>query len=638
MVRARGSRGWSPSPERGSVPESPDGNGWHGNGASSEVSDEHPRSGGSSLRNKNRRPDINLLSLRWADEQPQDDDRRTCAATDATSDAGGHDLEGFDNDYQLHELTEMPSSDEEHGRAGSHHSHSERLFTCGATSGASDGGKTADLDLSDFREVLQEAETAGLNGLNGHMCDSAADGAGLDRLPGLRGGSSYDDDEMTTHGLAGEAASVGDLRDIEDEKEEVLRKEHEDTSPVSQLRLAVRDTWDYLRCMLHFLRGGAYDSPPCLGKSFGKTPAARVHAYAKAVPYLLWGEAHYRGGTVGRDMARNLRNVALPGTGLPLSLLCASRTLYGASVLVLPPLYSLAAAVLRRDPRGGLGPLIRRYREQLLRPPDWFSAWRANCSLSTLHAHVTKDEGYLIEDKFVFLQEARRLGLPTTPMLRDVAVVVKHRNEEGGLGFQSFSNASGGGDWIIQPRLHNSRRISGMLPPDAPLSTLRLVSCCEGGGMGGEILSCVWRAGRSGAETDHSSVLFDVDPVTGEVRGGASNGRWYKLGPLGAAGSLAPKEGEETNGITRHPDTGSVISGWRIPDFASIRDMVSEAHGKMAAGVPLIGWDVGLTTGGILLLEANLSCNFFRASYDRDRYHNLLDEHFAALSKRLNEG
>jgi hypothetical protein len=30
----------------------------------------------------------------------QDDDRRTCAATDATSDAGWHDLEGFENEIE----------------------------------------------------------------------------------------------------------------------------------------------------------------------------------------------------------------------------------------------------------------------------------------------------------------------------------------------------------------------------------------------------------------------------------------------------------------------------------------------------------------------------------------------------------
>jgi hypothetical protein len=124
---------------------------------------------------------------------------------------------------------------------------------------------------------------------------------------------------------------------------------------------------------------------------------------------------------------------------------------------------------------------------------------------------------YGIEDKYMFLEEARMLGLPCTPMLHDNFVVVKHRNEEGGLGYKSFSNAAGGGEWIIQPGLRNSKKIAQMLPLNAPLSTLRIVSSCAGGGAGGSLVACVWRAGRAGAATDHKSVLFDVDSTTGEV-------------------------------------------------------------------------------------------------------------------------
>ena len=38
------------------------------------------------------------------------------------------------------------------------------------------------------------------------------------------------------------------------------------------------------------------------------------------------------------------------------------------------------------------------------------------------------------------------------------------------------------------------------------------------------------------------------------------------------------------------------------------------------ANVLLAGWDVAITPGGLYLLEANLSCNFFRASLDRQQY------------------
>ena len=131
--------------------------------------------------------------------------------------------------------------------------------------------------------------------------------------------------------------------------------------------------------------------------------------------------------------------------------------------------------------------------------------------------------------------------------------------------------------------------------------------------------------------------MFDVDIATGEVRGGAANRRWYMLGAWGALRSLQTRPGETTSDICDHPDTLARIKGTRIPDFVLIREMISEAHAKMAPGVPLIGWDVGLTDKGNLLLEANLSCNFFRGSYDRDRHLSILDEHFAALSPRVSE-
>jgi hypothetical protein len=36
------------------------------------------------------------------------------------------------------------------------------------------------------------------------------------------------------------------------------------------------------------------------------------------------------------------------------------------------------------------------------------------------------------------------------------SIICKHRNEEGGLGFHAFKNATVGGDWIIQESLTNA--------------------------------------------------------------------------------------------------------------------------------------------------------------------------------------
>lgn len=43
------------------------------------------------------------------------------------------------------------------------------------------------------------------------------------------------------------------------------------------------------------------------------------------------------------------------------------------------------------------------------------------------------------------------------------------------------------------------------------------------------------------------------------------------------------------------------------------------AHYLMLPDVPFVGWDVALTDKGIYLLEVNLSCNFFRGSFDKPK-------------------
>lgn len=47
---------------------------------------------------------------------------------------------------------------------------------------------------------------------------------------------------------------------------------------------------------------------------------------------------------------------------------------------------------------------------------------------------------------------------------------------QGGMGLYFFKNATAGGDWIIQERLDNDAFVSSLLPENAPLSTMRVIS------------------------------------------------------------------------------------------------------------------------------------------------------------------
>jgi len=51
---------------------------------------------------------------------------------------------------------------------------------------------------------------------------------------------------------------------------------------------------------------------------------ARCQVYGLALCFLMWDLPHYRSRSYQQDMLDNLRNVAVPGTGVPLSVFCHS--------------------------------------------------------------------------------------------------------------------------------------------------------------------------------------------------------------------------------------------------------------------------------------------------------------------------
>ena len=106
------------------------------------------------------------------------------------------------------------------------------------------------------------------------------------------------------------------------------------------------------------------------------------------------------------------------------------------------------------------------------------------------------------------------------------------------MGIYFYKNVTAGGDWIIQETISNSAWVSTLLPSNAPLSTFRGITQSRASidirsppdVTQVTALSCVFRAGRQGAATDHDSILFDVDFKSGLISGGTTNAHWYRLG------------------------------------------------------------------------------------------------------------
>ena len=220
------------------------------------------------------------------------------------------------------------------------------------------------------------------------------------------------------------------------------------------------------------------------------------------------------------------------------------------------------------------------------------------------------------------------------------------------MGIYFYKNATVGGDWIIQERIDNGQWVRRHLPEGAPLSTFRVITQSRGAlevgysagsAVGGNVvgvegitaLSCVFRAGRKNASTDHDSILFDVDVQTGKVLGGTTNAHWYRLGLFEILPGRCPWRSFD-HAITCHPDENILISGSVVPNIRDMLRLVEESHYKLCPDVPLVGWDVVLSANEklpVCLLEVNLSCNFFRGSFDRRVYLDFLEDMVENLQK-----
>merc|ERR1712048_40156 len=268
--------------------------------------------------------------------------------------------------------------------------------------------------------------------------------------------------------------------------------------------------------------------------------------------------------------------------------------------------------------------------------------WRINSTLVAAHhtAHAEKpavQDEYRYENKWDFLELAlRQSKLPSsqiqfkvTPIIADVPeLVCKHKNIEGGMGIHLFKNAVHGGDWILQERLYNCEELQALLPKDAPLSTFRVITMVDPTAENFEsshtAMTFVSRAGRSGKTTDHSAILFAVDPETLKIQDGKMFSNWYQVGKIGTTNLCSKQQ------ITVHPDTKVELTGQEVTCARNAVDMCVDAHRRLMPNVPAIGWDVAVAEGhGSVLLEANLSCNFFGGVYDRQRYLRIVDTYYA---------
>jgi hypothetical protein len=196
---------------------------------------------------------------------------------------------------------------------------------------------------------------------------------------------------------------------------------------------------------------------------------AKVQIYSLALIFKLWEKNHYRSKSFKQDLIDNLKNIAIPGTGVPLSLFCCHWIVGLIFVAFLNPFICFIGAInkawaVSSDVNELMIKVFEFYSQHLLHPDDWFSFWRLNCRLVSLHSYLqakhlenlsfespmnttlslsSESSGYLQENKWHFLTTGKELGVPVSPFITNIkSLVCKNVNIEGGMGIHFFKVSS----------------------------------------------------------------------------------------------------------------------------------------------------------------------------------------------------
>jgi len=140
------------------------------------------------------------------------------------------------------------------------------------------------------------------------------------------------------------------------------------------------------------------------------------------------------------------------------------------------------------------------------------------------------------------------------------------------------------GDIVIQKALTQHKALSDI--NSSSVNTIRVLSLLTNEGV--KVYSSILRMGIKGAKVDNAS-------SGGITCGIDANGKLREF--------AYTTKGER---FSAHPDSGVVFSGYDIPSFSSVIDLVSKLHPQIPHFRP-VSWDIAIDENGTpTLIEANL--------------------------------
>lgn len=232
----------------------------------------------------------------------------------------------------------------------------------------------------------------------------------------------------------------------------------------------------------------------------------------------------------------------------------------------------------------------------------------------------------VVSDKIAFERHCRRDGIPVIPIIgvaRDGILrwsrrrrggdwIVKPVDGKGGRGIERWDRvgerrlrkgselASEGAverrlAWrsaaepcLIQPRIENHPALTDL--NNGALATVRALTCLDEQGAP-ELVAAVFRM-----------AIGSNNVVDNVHAGGIVAAIDLERGTLGPATNLGTDV--RLGWLSRHPVSGAPIEGRLLPCAEQIKPFAERAH-RSFADRTIVGWDIAITPGGLVLVEAN---------------------------------
>lgn len=146
--------------------------------------------------------------------------------------------------------------------------------------------------------------------------------------------------------------------------------------------------------------------------------------------------------------------------------------------------------------------------------------------------------------------------------------------------------------WIVQPLVRSHAQLHRIMSPHA-LGTIRAVTFIENGTVALPYAVLRIPVGKNRADNfSHGASGNLVAPITTET------------GKVGVARGSKCKDWPEMMNVDVHPDTQNRISGFALPFWGELKELVVAAH-KSLPNLATLGWDVAITDTGPIIVEAN---------------------------------